>query len=122
MSRIEELNNVLSNLQASSSDIEASAIISEDGLIIASLLPQTVDEARVAAMSAAILSIGARTVSELKRGTLERIFVGGNEGFIIIMHAGPHAALVSMTRKDAKLGFIFLEISRASEKVKTILT
>ncbi len=36
MHKIEELNNVLSILQASSSDAEACAMVSEDGPIMAS--------------------------------------------------------------------------------------
>jgi len=46
----------LRELQASSPDIEASAVVSVDGLSIASALPQGVEEDRVSAMSAAMLS------------------------------------------------------------------
>ncbi len=121
MSRPEKLNQELSNLQASSADVEACAVVSEDGLIIASSLPQDIEESRIAAMSAAMLSIGTRTASELKRGDLQQIFVKGKEGYVIIMNAGPHAVLLAMTRKEAKLGLIFLDMSRASEAVKDIL-
>jgi len=41
-------------------DIQASAIVSVDGLIIASALPSGAGEDRVAAMSAAMLSLGER--------------------------------------------------------------
>ncbi len=122
MSRIDELNKSLSDLQASSSDVEACAVVSEDGLIIASSLPQGIDEARVAAMSAAMLSMGTRTAVELKRGSLEQLYVRGSEGYVIAMHAGPHAVLVSMARKDTKLGLIFLDLSRAAEAIAKVLS
>lgn len=61
----------LRELQASSPDIEASAIVSVDGLTIASALPQGVEEDRVSAMSAAMLSLGERIANELGRGSLE---------------------------------------------------
>ena len=121
MSRIDGLNSALSKLQAGSSDIEAGAVVSEDGLIIASMLPQGVEEGRIAAMSAAMLSIGTRTAMELKRGRLEQLYVKGDNGYVIIMNAGPHAVMLAMTRKEAKLGLIFLEVSRAAEEVKNIL-
>ncbi len=121
MSRIDELNNALSELRSSSGDVEACAIVSEDGLIIASLLPQGVEESRVAAMCAAMLSIGERTTVELKRGKLELLFIKGNEGYVIALHAGAHAVLVAMARKDTKLGLIFLDLSTAAEKIKKIL-
>ncbi|MCP4349839.1 MAG: hypothetical protein GY795_30530 [Desulfobacterales bacterium] len=122
MSRSEDLNNALSNLQASSADIEACAIVSEDGLIIASSLPQGLEETHIAAMSAAMLSMGSRTALELNRGNVQQLFVKGENGYVIIMHAGPHAALLAMARKEAKLGLIFLDLSRAAEEVKNILS
>ncbi len=121
MSRTDDLNNTLSNLQASSADVEACAVVSEDGLIIASSLPQGLEETHIAAMSAAMLSMGSRTASELNRGNIQQLFLKGENGYVIIMHAGPHAALLSMARKEAKLGLIFLDMSRAAEDVKNIL-
>ena len=121
MSKIERLNKALADLQTSSPDVEATAVVSEDGLIMASLLPRGVEEAQVAAMSAAMLTIGARTARELKRGSVEQIFVRGTEGYVVIMAAGPHAVLIGMARREAKLGLLFLDASRAAEAVKTIL-
>jgi uncharacterized protein len=123
MSRTDDLNNALSNLQASSADVEACAIVSEDGLIIASSLPQSkgFEESHVAAMSAAMLSMANRTAAELNRGSIEQLFVKGEKGYVIISYAGPHASLLAMARKEAKLGLIFLDMSRAAEEIKDIL-
>lgn len=122
MSRTESLNRSLRSLQSAAADIEASAVVSEDGLIIASALPQGVEEGRVAAMSAALLSMGTRTAHELRRGTLEQLFVRGDQGYTVIMNAGPHAVLLSLARKEAKLGLLFFELARASEEIKAILS
>lgn len=121
MSRTEALNQALSNLQASSGDVESSAVVSEDGLIIASSLTQGIEEQQVAAMSAALLSMGARTARELRRGSLEQLFVKGDTGYAVIMSAGPYAVLLALARKEAKLGLIFLDVARAAEEVKKIL-
>ncbi|MGC4122903.1 MAG: roadblock/LC7 domain-containing protein [Myxococcales bacterium] len=122
MSRTESLNRALSNLQASSADIEAAAVVSVDGLIIASSLPAGLEEAQIAAMSAAMLAMGTRTAVELKRGAIEQLFVKGSNGYVIIMAAGPHAVLLAMTRKDAKLGLVFLDVSRCADEVKKALS
>jgi uncharacterized protein len=122
MSRIDELNQILAQFQSSSSDTEACAVVSEEGLIMASSLPQGIEEARVAAMSAALLAMGTRTAAELKRGKLEQLYVKGAEGSVIIMQAGAFAVLIAMTRKDAKLGLIFLDMSRAAEAVAKALS
>ena len=44
--RADMLNSILSELNGTSADIEASAVISTDGLIMASQLPQSLDEDR----------------------------------------------------------------------------
>ena len=73
--RADMLTSILSELNGSTADIEASAVISTDGLMMASLLPAGMDEDRVGAMSAAMLSLGDRTAKELARGALEQVLV-----------------------------------------------
>jgi predicted regulator of Ras-like GTPase activity (Roadblock/LC7/MglB family) len=122
MIRTDELNNILIRLQASSTDFEASAVVSEDGLMIASLLPQGLEETQIAAMSAAMMTMGTKTAKELKRGNLKQLFVKGDDGYVVISQAGPHAVLLALAREDAKLGLIFLGLSRAAEETKKILS
>ena len=121
MSRTDELNNTLRELQASTGDVEACAVVSEDGLIIASSLPQGVEEAQVAAMSAAMLSMALRTAAELRRGSLEQIFVKGDRGLLLILQAGANAVLLALARKEAKLGLIFYDAQRAADRIRGIL-
>lgn len=104
----------LRDLQASSPDIEASAVVSLDGLTIASALPQGVEEDRVSAMSAAMLSLGERIASELGRGNLDQVYIKGGEGFVILMSVGEEAVLTALARDKAKLGLIFLDMRRAT--------
>jgi len=112
-SRTETMTNILKELEAGTPDIEASAIVSVDGLIMASALPQDVEEDRVAAMSAAMLSLGERTAQELNRGRLDQVFIRGEDGYVLLMNAGEDAVLTTLVRKDAKLGLIFLDMKRA---------
>lgn len=121
MNRTQQLNASLTNLKATSADIEACAVVTEDGLIIASALPQGMDEDHVAAISSVMISMGVRICSELNKKELEQLFVKGKEGYIIMSHAGPHAVLVALTRKEAKLGLIFLDMSRAAEALAAII-
>lgn len=119
--RTELMVNRLKELQASTPDIEASAVVSVDGLIIASALPTDVEEDRVSAMSAAMLSLGERIAGELRRGTLEQIFVRGDHGYVILMAAGEDAVLTAMARPDAKLGLIFLDMRRAAQDIARLV-
>lgn len=113
-SRTEQMVSRLKELQSSTSDIEASAVVSVDGLIMASSLPADVEEDRVSAMSAAMLSLGERIASELGRGILDQVYIRGDNGFVILMSVGEEAVLTALARSDAKLGLIFLDMKRAA--------
>jgi predicted regulator of Ras-like GTPase activity (Roadblock/LC7/MglB family) len=111
----------LRDLQASSPEIEASAVVSVDGLSIASALPHEVEEDRVSAMSAAMLSLGERIASELGRGTLDQVYIKGEKGYVILMSVGEEAVLTALAREEAKLGLIFLDMRRAAESLARLI-
>jgi predicted regulator of Ras-like GTPase activity (Roadblock/LC7/MglB family) len=113
--RSELMVNRLRSMQSSAPDIEASAIVSVDGLIMASALPADVEEDRVSAMSAAMLSLGERIAEELGRGGLNQVYIKGSNGFIVLTSVGKEAVLTALARQDGKLGIIFLEMRRAAE-------
>lgn len=115
--KVEKLNEILKDLNNSSPDVEASAVMSIDGLTIATLLSESINEDRVGAMSAAMLSIGNRTSGELNRGKLEQVMVKGEKGYVLIVGAGQEAVLAVVAGQEAKLGLVFLEARRAAEAV-----
>lgn len=120
-SRTEQMVDRLRDLQAGTPDIEASAVVSVDGLIMASSLPADVDEDRISAMSAAMLSLGDRIAEELRRGTLERVYISGSAGIIVLMAVGSEAVLTVLARSSAKLGLIFLDMKRAADDLRDLL-
>ena len=120
-SRTEMMVDRLRDLQAGTPDVEASAVVSVDGLIMASSLPSGIDEDRISAMSAAMLSLGDRIAEELRRGRLRRVYIEGTEGIIVLMAIGEEAVLTVMARSQAKLGLIFLDMRRAVEDLERLL-
>lgn len=115
------LKSTLTELNSSSTDIEASAIISTDGLMMASLMPQGFDEDRMGAMSAAMLSLGDRTAHELARGNLEQVLIKGNTGYVLLTGAGKESVITVLAKPNAKLGLIFLDVKRAAESVSKLV-
>jgi predicted regulator of Ras-like GTPase activity (Roadblock/LC7/MglB family) len=120
-SRSQLIVELLRDMQASSPDIEASAVVSIDGLTIASALPQSVEEDRVAAMSAAMLSLGERIASELGRGSLEQVYIKGANGYVVLMSVGKEAVLTALARENAKLGLFLLDMRRAVDTLSSLL-
>lgn len=119
--RTERMVDRLREMQISTPDIEASAIVSVDGLIMASSLPASVEEDRVSAMSAAMLSLGERISSELGRGELEQVYIRGDDGYVILTSIGEEAVLTALARKEAKLGLVFLDMRRAVEDLTKLV-
>ena len=117
----EQMTQVLKTLVTNTPDLEGAATVSLDGLILASVLPAGTDEDRVSAMAAALLSLGERTAEELQRGTLEQVYVKGNEGYIILMQAGPEAVLEVIAGQGAKLGMVLLDMKRAAQEITRLL-
>jgi len=120
-SRSQQMVDRLHTMRASAPDIEASAIVSVDGLIMASALQQGAEEDRVSAMSAAMLSLGERISTELGRGQLEQVYIKGDKGFIVLISVGDEAVLTALARQDGKLGLVFLEMRRAAEDLEKLV-
>jgi len=119
-SRADLMVDLLRGLQANTPDVEASAVVSVDGLTIASFLPTGVED-RVSAMSAAMLSLGERISGELGRGALDQVYVKGESGYIVLTAIGDEAVLTVMARPNAKLGLVFLEMRRAVENLEKLI-
>jgi predicted regulator of Ras-like GTPase activity (Roadblock/LC7/MglB family) len=121
ISRAKLMVEELKKLQISSPDIQASALVSVDGLIIASALPASVEEDRVSAMSAAMLSLGERISLELKRGALNQVYIRGDQGYVLLTSVGNEAVLTVMANSGAKLGLLFLDIKRSAETLSGLI-
>lgn len=120
-SRTELMVDRLRELQSGAPDITASAVVSVDGLIMASALPSDAEEDRVSAMSAAMLSLGERIATELGRGTLDQVYIRGDDGFVILMSIGEEAVLTTLVREGAKLGLVFLDMRRAADDLEKLV-
>jgi predicted regulator of Ras-like GTPase activity (Roadblock/LC7/MglB family) len=120
-SRTELMVDRLRDLGSGTPDIEASAVVSVDGLIMASALPSNVEEDRVSAMSAALLSLGERIASELGRGALEQVYIKGDKGFVMLTSVGEEAVLTILVRANARLGLIFLDMRRAADDLSKLV-
>ncbi len=120
-SRTELMVDRLRDLQSTTPEIEASAVVSVDGLIMASSLPAGVEEDRVAAMAAAMLSLGERISTELGRGLLDQVYIKGDGGYVILMSVGDEAVLTTLVREGAKLGLIFLDMRRTADDLEKLV-
>lgn len=101
--------------------IEFSAIASRDGLLICSTLRDKKRAEVLVAMSATMVGAAEAASKELGKGIPETTIVESKNGKIIGYGAGPKAILLVTTRPETNLGWILVEMKKASEKIKQVL-
>jgi len=116
-----KLQPILRELNSSSSHIEASAVMSRDGLSVASVLGNGVDPDRLGAMCAALLGLADTTAKELDRGDLKQVLLHGSKGFMLISHVGEKAVLAVASKPGTNLGMVFVEAKKTAKKIEEVL-
>jgi uncharacterized protein len=119
--RAARLDRALADLLVQAPELEAAAVVSFDGLAMASKLPPGMDEDRMAAMSAALLSLGEKAAQGLGRGDLSQVYVEGETGTVFLVSCDDEAVLVAVAAAGAKAGLMLFEVRRASAAIGTVL-
>src|SRR6059058_3337465 len=114
VSRSGRLDRVVADLMSQAPEIEAAAVVSFDGLPMVSALPAGMNEDRVAAMSAALLSLGERAAEGLGRGELSQVYIEGENGTVYLVSCDNEAVLVAVAAQGAKVGMMLYEVRRAA--------
>ncbi len=120
-SKAERIKARLVALQSLTPELEAAAVISVEGLMISSSLPESIADDRMAAMSAAMLALGERIAKDLDRGELAQMYIKGNDGYVVLMSVDDRAVLASLASEDAKLGLVLLDLQEAVVDLKRLL-
>ena len=87
-SRTEQRVSRLTDLQTSTADRETRAAVSVNGPIVSSSLSADMEEDRLSAVSAAMLLLGERIATELRRATLDQVISRGGNGYVVLMSVG----------------------------------
>jgi len=121
VSRAGRLDQILRELLHQTPGVEAAAVVSFDGLPMASALPAGMDEDRVAAMSAALLSLAERAAQGLGRGDLSQVYIEGEHGTVFLVSAQDEGVLIAVTAAGAKVGMMLYEVKLAANRVGEVL-
>jgi uncharacterized protein len=111
---------LLKDFQQRSPGMEASALISKKGRMIASVMAPQMDEARVAGVTATLLNLCGRAARELNRGDVREVIVRADYGYAVVVGAGEDSMLLALANESSQLGYIFFcmqETIQALEKL-----
>ncbi|MEO0867322.1 MAG: roadblock/LC7 domain-containing protein [Cyanobacteria bacterium J06642_11] len=116
-----KIQAALHRFVSSTNDVEGAALLTLDGLPLVSMLPSAMDEEQVAAMTAALLSLGERIGMELLRGPIGKISLDGADGYCIVSSCGEEAVLLVLAAPTGKQGILNLEVKRAVNEFQSLL-
>lgn len=121
MSKSEQLRTILNDLVTSSTDIVGAAVVDNDGLLLASAFSGGIDGNRVAAVSAGLISLSARSAQQLNQGPVKQTLIQAENGNIIAIRANENASFVGLTAVNVNLGMVFMECRDAAKSVANTL-
>lgn len=128
--RVELLQDVLSNLCQRVKGIDQAVVVSLDGFVVASHpaasdedeLGSPLNSPQIAATAANAIALGQRTLGRLEHGEFERLIIEGQSGAMIIYPIeSADAALVTIVKKDAKMGLASLAMRQSVAELASVL-
>jgi len=118
---LENIDNLLFNLIDTVPEIKAAILVSVEGEVLSSALPQDVDEMTLAVMTAALLSLAESAITMIKSGEFEQLFIRGRDGTLLVLPTGPNGVLSISTIKDIKLELIYPDCYQVSEQIAKLI-
>jgi predicted regulator of Ras-like GTPase activity (Roadblock/LC7/MglB family) len=122
MTDLNVLTSILNGLKNESTGIEACALISEDGLLMASSILDDIDETSAAGMASVLLTLSSKVSTELRRGSMQHVLVYGDEGLVIVSNASQGTSLLVLADKNARLGLVFFDMKSTVDKITRALS
>lgn len=116
----EKLIDLLKRLKEEG-DIDSSAIITRDGLLLASDLSPEINKDVFAAMSAAVLGAAETAMLELSNDNVSGVISEFQGGKLITRGVGLKSILVALVKHEANLGLILIEIQKTSDGIKSLV-
>jgi predicted regulator of Ras-like GTPase activity (Roadblock/LC7/MglB family) len=118
---MEAIMGVLKEAELGVPGIQGVAIVSTDGLPMASAVSSKIGEAELAALASSMLSIGSTAMQNLQKGNLDCIYVKCEKGYMMLRYSGPLAVVIFITEANARLGPLLLELKRTAERLEDLL-
>ncbi|MHC1567451.1 MAG: roadblock/LC7 domain-containing protein [Candidatus Syntropharchaeia archaeon] len=93
----EKLDAILAALQ-NVGQVDACAIVSREGLVMAERIPPEVNAKIFSALCASVMGAAETAMVQMKKGGTDEIIVKGKEGQLIVVPAGSKAILVCLAQ------------------------
>ena len=116
------LEDLLKDIMDDVEGVKAAQLTADTGQPLASILPESADDMRLAAMTAALCSLSERAIGEMGLGEFEQSYIKSSKGYLLILHAGEDRVLSVSTTKDVKLAPILYKHYKQLEEGDKIVS
>ncbi len=116
----DQLNTLLDDLNFDN-NIDASAVVSRDGLLITANMANELDAETFAAMTATMMGAAETAILELDKGKISQILVESDKSKILCIGAGKRALLVLTLLPSTELRVIRNNILSTKDKIVSLL-
>jgi predicted regulator of Ras-like GTPase activity (Roadblock/LC7/MglB family) len=117
----QQLTEALTGLRRASPHITGSAVVTADGFVVASELPDENYEKKVTVMAMAMLSMGQEATDDLGSSDVERVLVESRDSYIVMVNAGAGAILAAVASKGMPLGLLFMAMKETAARISSLL-
>jgi predicted regulator of Ras-like GTPase activity (Roadblock/LC7/MglB family) len=115
------LQKILTKWQENSEEIQGAAVVTLEGLTLASHVAQGgVTGEQLAALTASIYRVGIKGVKALRRGSLRELYLKGDQGTMHLYCIDSIAILSVMARPDANMGMVHIESREQCKRVAQV--
>lgn len=112
--------SLLRSLQATSDSVRSCALVTYDGITVASVLSPGVDADRFGAMCASLLALSSRAAKEVERGVLRQIILDGEQGPMLLTLAGSVGVLAVAADPINNLGKLILDTRATAQSLAAL--
>jgi len=117
----QQLTDTLRALRQASPYVVGAAVVTADGFVVASDLPDEQYEKKVTVMAMAMLTMGQEATGEMGSSQVERVLVESKDNYMVMVNAGPGTVLATVSSKEAVLGLLFVAVRQAAARVSELL-
>jgi predicted regulator of Ras-like GTPase activity (Roadblock/LC7/MglB family) len=116
-----QLTEALRGLRRASPHVVGTAVVTGDGFVVASDLPDENYEKKVTIMAMAMLTMGQEATDELGSTDVERVLVESHDSYIVMVNAGPSAVLAAVASREMVLGLLFVAMKETAAEISSLL-
>lgn len=117
MSRRDRIQQGIDQLRMAIPDLHGVLLATSEGMPLVYSLGENNDPGRLAALAAAVTSLGRRVTEALASGTCQEVSVLGSEGQMLLYAAGPKAVLAVLGPAHLNHALVQLAARNAAQQI-----